>query len=293
MATEAEVQKKLESYGLGFLFDLFKTKIAPDENIAGIDEDKIVELIQQDPATKIAYDERFSGNAFRIANGFKALSASEYIAAENEYTNTLRATGLPFGFYDTKADLAKFIGADLSRVELENRVVGGYRAAQAADPATKAALRDLYGVDEADLAAYYLDPTRATDVMNRKKDAALLAQQVKSAQIAGQAQAQAGMALSATDAEALAAQGVNMASARQGFSDIAQQRELYGTTTAEAAMGETGITSTEQIGAALGTNAAAAQRVAARKRKRTAAFEAGGGLAQTQQGVTGLKTVGQ
>jgi hypothetical protein len=84
-----------------------------------------------------------------------------------------------------------------------------------------------------------------------------------------------------------------MASARKGFSEIAQERELYGTTTAEAAAGETGITTTEQIGSALGTNAAAAQRVAARRRKRTAAFEAGGSLAVTQQGVTGLKTVGQ
>ena len=251
MATLAEVQKKLEEYELGFLFDFFKTRISPDEDITGLDENKIVELIQQDPAIKVAYDDRFKGNAKRIANGMKALTASEYIAAEKNYTDTLRGTGLPLGFYDTKADLANFIGADLSRVELENRIVGGYRAAQAADPATKAALRDLYGVDEADLASYYLDPNRATDVMNRKKDAALLAQQVKSAQIAGQAQAQAGMALSATDAEALAAQGVNMASARQGFSDIAQQRELYVTTTAEAAKGETGITATEQLGAAL------------------------------------------
>jgi hypothetical protein len=293
MATLAEVQAKLDSYGIGFLFDLFKTKIAPDEDITGLDENKIVELIQQDPATKQAYDQRFSGNALRIANGFKALPASEYIAAEKQYTDTLRNTGLPVGFYDTKDDLAKFIGSDLSRIELENRVVGGYRAAQSADAATKASLQELYGITENDLAAYYLDPTRATDVMNRKKDAALFTRQVTSAQIAGQAQSQAGMGLTATDAEALAAQGVNMASARQGFSDIAQQRELYGTTTAEAASGETGITATEQIGAALGTNAAAAQRVAARRRKRTAAFEAGGSLAVTQQGVTGLKTVGQ
>lgn len=293
MATLAEVQSKLESYGVGFLFDLFKNKITPDQDITGLDENRIVELIQQDPATKKAYDDRFSGNAKRIANGMKALTASDYIAAEKQYTDTLRTTGLPLGFYDTKEDLSNFIGADLSRVELENRIVGGYRAAQTADSATKAALQELYGITENDLASYYLDPNRATDVMNRKKDAALLTRQVTSAQIAGQAQSQAGMGLTATDAEALAAQGVNMASARKGFSEIAQERELYGTTTAEAASGETAITATEQIGAALGTNTAAAQRVAARRRKRTAAFEAGGSLAVTQQGVTGLKTVGQ
>jgi hypothetical protein len=58
-------------------------------------------------------------------------------------------------------------------------------------------------------------------------------------------------------------------------------------------VGETAITQEEQIAGAFGTNAAAAQRIATRRAKRKAAFQEGGGLAETQQGVTGLRTAGQ
>ena len=43
----------------------------------------------------------------------------------------------------------------------------------------------------------------------------------------------------------------------------------------------------------LATSAAAAQRIATRKATRKAAFQEGGGLAETQQGITGLRTAGQ
>jgi hypothetical protein len=295
MATLAQVQAMLDSLKLGFLGAAFK-QAAQDQKIDVADLDQLGTFIDTypDETVKKAFSDRFSGNKMRVANGLTPLSYKDYIARENEYVTRLANNGLPVGFYDQPEDLAKLIGGGVSAVEFNNRITVGYQAAMSADPATKAALRDLYGITDADLAAYYLDPTKATDsVLASKKNATTFGTQIAGAQIAGQAQSQAGMGLNAAEAEALAAQGVTMATARQGFSNIAQERELYGTTTAEAASGETGITTTEQIGAALGTNAAAAQRVAARRRKRTAAFEAGGSLAVTQQGATGLKTVGQ
>jgi hypothetical protein len=57
--------------------------------------------------------------------------------------------------------------------------------------------------------------------------------------------------------------------------------------------GEQQITVEEQIAGTFQTNAAAAQRIATRRRRRQAEFEAGGGLAETQQGITGLRTVGE
>ena len=57
--------------------------------------------------------------------------------------------------------------------------------------------------------------------------------------------------------------------------------------------GETALSQQEQIAGTFGTNQAAAQRIATRRRKRQATFEQGGGFAQTQQGMTGLNTVGQ
>lgn len=289
MATATDLQNTLNSLGLGFLYNLLENTVLPDPTIDANDTDTIVKLIQTNPETVEAYNNRFIGNKFRKDNGLKELTPLEYIKAEREYIDTLRNTGMPVGFYDQPQDLAKFIGADISRVELEGRVIRGYRAASQADAATKQQLQQLYGIDEADLAAYYLDPTRATDVMGRKKDAALFSRQMTAAGVAGQATTQANIRLNFGQAEELAAQGVDTATARQGFGTIAQQRGLF-----EAQMmGEDVIGTEEQIGATFGTNAQAAQRVATRRRRRQAEFEAGGGLVAGQTGVAGLRTATQ
>jgi hypothetical protein len=289
MATATDLQNTLNSLGLGFLYNLLENSVLPDPTIDANDTDTIVKLIQTNPETVEAYNNRFIGNQFRKNNGLKELTPLEYIRAEREYIDTLRNTGMPVGFYDQPQDLARFIGADISRVELEGRVVRGYRAASQADAATKQQLQQLYGIDEADLAAYYLDPTRAADVMGRKKDAALFSRQMAAAGVAGQATTQADIRLNLGQAEDLAAQGVDTTTARQGFGAIAQQRGLF-----EAQMaGEDVIGQEEQIAAAFGTSAAAAQRVATRRRRRQAEFEAGGGIVAGQTGVAGLRTANQ
>ena len=289
MATEADLRSALDKYGLGFLFETFNRSLVPVSQIDVSNEDAIYNAIESQPAVKKAFDDRFAGNATRVANGLDPLKPSEYIAAEKELTQTLRNTGLPMGFYDQPTDLAKFIGSDVSPVELQNRIVGGYRAAQAADPGTKEELRRLYGIGEADLAAFYLDPTRATDTLGRKADSTLMARQIGAAQIAGQAQQQAGIGLSAAQAETLAAEGVTMGAARQGFATIAEQQGLF-----QAQMaGEQAISQEEQISGTFGTSAAAAQRIATRRRRRQAEFEAGGTFAAGQRGVAGLGTATQ
>jgi len=83
--------------------------------------------------------------------------------------------------------------------------------------------------------------------------------------------------------------GVTSATARKGFGDIAAQQEVF-----NPLQGEEAITQAEQIGGTFGTNTAAAQRIAKRKRQRSAEFETGGGFARTNQFATeGLRTVGQ
>jgi len=289
MATEADLKKKLDQYGLGFLFDTFNRGLVPIANIDVSSEDSIYNAIESQPDVKKAFNDRFAGNATRVANNLAPLKPSEYIAAEKNLLNVLRNTGLPFGFYDQQTDLARFIGSDVSPVELERRIVQGYRAAQAADPGTKAELQRLYGIDEKDLAAFYLDPTKATDALGRKADSTLMAQQIGAAQIAGQATRQAGIGLTAQQAETLAAEGVTMGTARQGFTAIAEQQGLF-----QAQMaGETAISQEEQIAGTFGTNAAAAQRIATRRRRRQAEFETGGSFAAGQRGVAGLGTANQ
>jgi hypothetical protein len=130
------------------------------------------------------------------------------------------------------------------------------------------------------LAAFFIDPTKSKDIVLR---------QAQAAQIAAEAQTQAQIQLSAQEAESISLQGIDPTEARKGFASLSGAKELFDTTLA----GEETITRQEQISGALGTNAAAAQRIAARQRKRKASFEQGGGFAATQTGTTALGTVGQ
>lgn len=290
MATLADIQRLLKTLKLDFLADIVsKAATEPTLDVSNIDQLGTFLETYPDPNVQAAYKQRFSGNALREQRGFLPLKPSDYIQRENEFIDRLRQNGLPLGFYDQPADLAKLVGGGTSAVEFDNRIRQGYQAALNADPETKNALRELYGVSDADLAAYYLDPDRATDILGRRKNAQLFAQQISAAQVAGQAQAQAGLGLTVQQAETLVSQGVTSAEARRGFTSIQEQQGLY----AAQMAGEQAVSQEEQIAAAFGTSAAAKQRVETRRRRRQAEFEAGGTLGVGQTGVAGLRTAGQ
>ena len=238
------------------------------------------ELIVDSTRNTTTYKNRFAGNAKRVAAGRSELSPAAYLQYEESYRQALKSSGMPIGFYDTQQDFANFIGNDTDGTELKERIMLGYKAVKDSDPQILAEMKRLYMVDDASLAAFFIDPEKSKDIVLR---------QAQAAQIAAEAQTQAEMRLSAQEAEGLALQGIDPAEARKGFGAISASRELFNTTMA----GEEEITRQEQISGVLGTNAAAAQRIAQRQRKRKAAFEEGGGLSESQQGVTGLRTAGQ
>lgn len=288
MATPADLQSSLDKLGLSFLFNYLNDLIA-DPNIDKNDVDAVGKYIETSPdsAIQTAIKKRFIGNEGRVKAGLQPLKPIEYIQAEQSYIDRLKNNGLPQGFYDQPEDLAKLIAGTVSAVEFENRIQQGYLAARAAPQSVKNQLQTLYGVTESDMAAYFLDPTRAEDVMGRKKNAELFSRAQRSAEIAAQAQTQANIQVSRLTAEELQAQGISPQEAQTGFTEIGAQQELY-----TPLMGEQAISQTQQIGAALGTNAEARKAVAARKRSRQAAFETGGSFATTQ-GASALGTVGQ
>jgi len=228
-----------------------------------------------------AYKERFKANEYRIANGYTPKSEDEIIGLENEFKATLKANSLPQGFYDKQEDFNNFIGRDVSASELNARVSQGYNAVMQAEPGTKAELKQLYGLSDGDIAAFFIDPTRFNQSDAIKK--------AQAAQVASEARRQAGFTLDVTAAEGLATEGITRGQAAQGFQQIGATQELLGM----ELQGETALTQEEQIAGTFGTNQAAAQRIATRRRKRQATFEQGGGFSQTQQGMTGLSTVGQ
>lgn len=262
------IQNLLSSYGLpelgGFVRD-----IVFGENI--VDANVIVGRVRQTPE----YQTRFAGNQQRRQRGLNVLSEGEYLALENAYRQTLRASGMPAGFYDSNDDLNQLIAGDVSIAELAQRVNQGYEAVAQADPQVKAEMRRLYGVDDAQLAAYFLDPGRATPTLLR---------QARSAQIASEATRQAEFELTAQQAEQLAQAGVTQEQARGGFQAIGQMQELF-----QPLAGEQAITAEEQVAGVFGTSGQAAQRIRQRQRERQAAFETGGGFTGAGSTVAGLQ----
>ena len=266
----AIISDVLRTYGLSELTDFVGNFIVQQDVI---DENVLIGQIRQRPE----YLERFRANEARRAAGLNVLSEGQYIAMENTYRQYLRASGLPTGFYDSNDDFQNLIANDVSPGELAERVNQGYEAIRFADPEVISQMQELYGVGEGELAAYFLDPDRATPV---------LIQRAQAAQTAAGA-AQAGMQLTTEEAERLAQEGITQQQARAGAAAITQAEELFQPTTGEQ---DGAFTREEQLGAVFGTDPAAAQRLRQRQRRRQAAFEGGGGFATGQGGeVTGLQ----
>lgn len=274
-SAEIIILNLLEDYGLGglakFVNDMvFKEDVmSPEEILARIRADK-------GEAGEI-YRKRFAGNIARRNAGYNALSEADYVRMENTYRQIMRASGLPTGFYDQPDDFNALIGGDVSGAELSTRINDGYMAVQQSNPQVINEMRRLYGVDDSMLAAYFLDPDKATPMLLR---------QARAAQIAGEATLQAQRQIEAATAEELAIAGITQQQARAGFQTIAGAEELFvalpGTT-------EQAMTEQEQISGVFGTSAAAQQRLRQRQRERQATFEAGGRFAGQGTQVTGLQ----
>lgn len=232
-----------------------------------------------------AFKNRFPANELLKKAGKPQMSVTEYLIQEGSYRRVLESRSMPPGFYDQPSDLQNFIAQGVSPDELGARIDLGYQAVRNAPRNVVDEFQRLYGVTEGDLAAYFIDPERAKPTFDKYE----AERQARSAQISAQAQQQAQITLERQQAETLARAGITQETAQQGFTAISEQQGLF----APQMAGEQAVSQAEQIGATFGTNAAARQAIERRRRQRQAAFEAGGGVTETQQGVVGLRTVGQ
>lgn len=107
-----------------------------------------------------AYKQRFAGNEIRRQKGLAVLSPAEYLAVESGYRQVMSTAGLPSGYWDQHDDFAAWIGNDVSPVEVNGRVQAAADTVYRMDDATKATLRDWYGIQPGDLVGYLLDPER-------------------------------------------------------------------------------------------------------------------------------------
>jgi hypothetical protein len=201
--------ERFQRYGLGSLVNKIK-ELAID----GATEATITLGLQETEE----YKTRFKANEARIKKGLAVLNPGEY-------RQVLRAYGLKQ--FDTDEYVSQFIANDVSAAELSNRVVTAVQRVQNADPAISRQLRDFYGIGQADLVAYVLDPNQQFQKIER---------QVAASEI-GVAAARQGLQTGVSVAEQLAAQGVTQAEAQKGYATIAdilptaeKLSDIYGTT---------------------------------------------------------------
>ena len=167
-------------------------------------------------ATK-AYEDRFAANKIRINKGLRALSEAEYVAKEDAYQDIMRRYGLPETYYSRgnmgrQEGFEKLIAADVSDVELEDRISTAQKRVINANPEVAQALKTFYpGISNGDILAYTLDPSKAIEDIKRK---------VTAAEIGGAA-ARSGLTTNVADAEYLQRYGVTKESAEQGYGTIA------------------------------------------------------------------------
>lgn len=273
--------QQFDAYGLGALVTplkgLIESGISPAEFT--------IRLRETD-----AYKKRFAANAARINKGLRALSEAEYIGLEDQYQDVMRRYGLPDTYY-TRGEMGrqegfeKFIGGDVSPVELEDRIQTAQRRVLNAPPEVTNALKQFYGAElgNGDILAYVLDPEKAIENIKRKVTAAEI----------GAGAMQAGLATGVSRAEELQRFGVTGEQARQGYQTIggflpraSQLGEIY----SKQGMGPYTQTTAEQEVFGI-TGAVDAEK----RRRQLAQLEQAqfGGSAGTTGGALGRERAGQ
>jgi hypothetical protein len=237
------------------------------------------------------YQQRFAGNILRqnkikemTARGeiptFGELSEASYIALEESYRNILKDK-VPPNFYNDSASLAKLIGNDISTSELSGRVNLAQQAASQANPEVKQQLASLYGIQENQIAAFFLDPTVAQQSISAiaAGNAAIVAAAAQKNNITiDRQQAEAIAASNQTDPNAVL-------SSKDLFGEVNKSAGLaIGDVSGEAST----VTGQDVLSAATGDVEAQA-KLLKEKQKRQAEYQSASGMAETSKGVVGLQ----
>jgi len=199
----AALRSLFDQYGLGSLagkiYEFAKNGYGAD----------VISLMLQD--TK-EYKERFAGNDARVKAGMGVLTPAEYLATEQAYRQILSSAGLPKGFYDNPADFQNWISGDVSPTEVKSRVDLAVQNSMQANPAAKAALEQLYGIDESHVMAYYLDEKKALPLLTKQSQAAAF----------GAEALKRGLSLNLTNLEDFVTAGLSLNQVSSGFQQVAE-----------------------------------------------------------------------
>ena len=194
----------------------------------GIESADALNLLKYDKRFNTAYLNRFTGNKKLQDAGFAMLDDKTYLATEAAFSKIFNAYGLKqFANRDRYGNL---IGSLISADELAGRVSAGYDRIVKGASETKDALNKLFPeLNDTDILAYVIDPVNQLPAIQRK---------IQAAEIGGAALVQnlsIGLDKAPTEAtgiqgvtrqglsiEQLLNQGVDLQTARTGFSRVAE-----------------------------------------------------------------------
>ena len=245
-----------------------------------------INAIMDDPTNGIrasaAYKTVFPAMAKLNAMG-EGITEGEYLAKVKADKEILKQFNVPSGIFDTPDYLGSLMLNHVNTVDLTNRLQAAQDSVLSLDPSILKYGKDSYGLDTGNLIAWALDPTKATPI---------IVQQAKAMQIGGAA-LQSGFAggmgtngeLLASQAEALANQGVTQAQALQGFTQLGQMSQ-YGQMLPGDVSGA--LTGQQMVNAEFNANANDVMALNKVKATRVNEFNAGGALAANAGGVGGI-----
>lgn len=159
------------------------------------------------------YKARFAGNTARINAGLNALSESQYLQQENDYSEIFKMYGV--GNLSSRAQFSTLIGNAVSVTEVTRRIDAAVKRVKNADPEVLKTLKNLYPtITDTDIVSYFLKPAETLPELERKTTVAEIGATAK----------QFGMLETGLARfEDLQTYGVNLAKAREGYSVIAEE----------------------------------------------------------------------
>jgi hypothetical protein len=162
-SASAIIQAQLASWGLSSLAGKVNDLIRE-----GLSADAVTLRLQSTDE----YKTRFAANAARTAKGLAALSPAEYIATENAYRQVMQSYGMPATFWDSPDDYRKFLEADVSPNELNDRAKVAQSTWLSTDTQTRDTWRNWYGLSDGAAIASILDPKTALPIVQSMAEAA-------------------------------------------------------------------------------------------------------------------------
>lgn len=266
---KTRIIQTLEQYGFSGADLTALTNFAWNELVNGVPEAQVVLDIQG----TVQFNNRFPAIQQRIAAGLPPISVADYLADEDAFAQVDAAAGIPNNF----SDFNELIAKDVSPTEYQARIQQGYLAVALAPPDVMAAFQQYYGVTKGELAAYFTDPNQSQ---------AILLQKAMAAQIGGAATGSGfNRPINAGEATVLAQHGVTYAQAQTGFSQLAQEKQLYQPLPGQGTGPGTKLTTDQLAGATFGYNGDAAEALKLQAAGENAFFQGG-----TSVGTSGTNT---